>query len=213
MGRTAPRAKRPQETHFQWRSRVIALDQMERDRDEPVVTPEAARHGDYEDAFVTHVETGTIARAPRNRQVSSLALLHDKGQLTSEQYSAALQIARVAETIERSVSVRCASLEARVDNSGSAHDPLLESLTVARLQVAYRRWRERLPMPRRMIVDMVIADRSLVATARVYGVPWRKARARLVDALDQWGETCARVWKEVGRDELYASYRRIGVAA
>ncbi len=210
---TNPFAKRHDETHAQWQLRLAVAKLVERPCGEPLVPSEATAHGDYADEFVTHVETNTRTRTTRNRQASSLAKLHTDGQLTAEQFMAALQIAQVAETIERAVSVRCASLEARVDNANASRDALVESLRRVRLEVAYRIWRERLPMPRRMIIDMVLADRALKVTARVYGLGWPRAKRVLVKALDAWSEVTARVWREVDESDMHSAYSRLQCAA
>ncbi|MFX8813237.1 hypothetical protein ABTM61_20120, partial [Acinetobacter baumannii] len=81
-----------------------------------------------------------------------------------------------AEAIERAVSVKCASMEARVDHAGSARDILVERLAAVRREQTYSRWRQTLPSPKRLVLDMVLTPRSLVATARVHNVPWRRAR-------------------------------------
>lgn len=52
-----PYAKRADENHFEWRSRVARL-KTQRDRFEPIVTPEALRHGNYESELVLDPETG-----------------------------------------------------------------------------------------------------------------------------------------------------------
>lgn len=62
-----PYAKRHGENFLEWRSRCAALDLEAKDKSRPLVSVEASRHGDYRDEFVTHVESNTIAKAPRNR--------------------------------------------------------------------------------------------------------------------------------------------------
>ncbi len=64
-------AKRPQESHWQWRSRLIREAQQERDRTEPLITSETARHGGYVDETVMHVETGTRVETKRRKSISS----------------------------------------------------------------------------------------------------------------------------------------------
>jgi len=125
------------------------------------------------------------------------------------QYQAAQEIAQVAEAIERAVSIRCASIEARVDNSGSGRDFIRERLHIVRMEQAYTRWRMMLPMPKRLVIDMVLTERALVATARVHGVPWRKARNYLIDALDRWEEVKGHVWRCVDTDDVLRVEQRI----
>lgn len=171
-------------------------------------TPEQMRHADYERGEVMHVETFTRATAHRIRRESSLAVLRDHGRISPAQYIAALDIARVAEHLQRTVEVRCASLEARVDNQGSDRSVLIENMTLAKLEVVYTRWRTRLPMPRRMIVDMVTNDRSLKATARVYRMGYPKALSRLRDALDLWADLREKVWREIDEVDLLRAQAR-----
>ncbi len=87
---------------------------------------------------------------------------------------------------------------------------LTERLALVRLEMTYNRWRELLPMPRRMVIDMVIGDRDLVGTARVHGVPWREARRRLLAALDLWVELREAVWREIDAEAAGRAYRRLG---
>lgn len=106
----------------------------------------------------------------RIRQTSSLRKLLDNNQITEDQSYAAQDIARVAGMIQRNASVRCASLEARIDCASSGSDMLVERLCAVRREMIYTKWCTSIAMPRRMIVDMVLEDRSLFATARTYGV-------------------------------------------
>lgn len=166
---------------------------------------------DFETVWTTHVDTNTKAQTKRRRRHgSSLSTMRDKGQLSEEQYQAACEIAFAAEMIERSVSVRCASLEARVDSSGSARDALIEKLGAVRFEMAYSQWRSRLPMPRRMVVDMVIESSSLVSIARVYNTPWRRAREMLLRSLDHWPAVKERIWRDVEERDVLWRYARIG---
>lgn len=207
--------KRPQESHWQWRSRLIALEQQERDRDQPLVTREALRHGIYEDEFVMHVETGTKVQTKRRKSISSLVRMHQTGKLDNAQYEAAIIIARVAEKIERSVSVRCASLEARVDCSSTSRDALVERLSQVRDEVTYTRWRRLIPLPRRMILDMALIDRPLATTARMYGMRWetrngkRGACELFLRALDLWCDLRERVAKEIDERDIIHAHSRI----
>ena len=69
MAKTNPLAKRASETDLQWRSRIAAAKQAERDKTQPLVTPEAERHGKYVDAFVVDPEGhgSTMAKVSVNR--------------------------------------------------------------------------------------------------------------------------------------------------
>lgn len=202
--------KWPGETHREWQDRLDVANLVRRHPGEPLMPVEVEAQGDYTDSVVTHVESNTRVATRRNRQQSALALMHERGAISVAQYDAAGQIARIAESIERAVSLRGSRLEARVDCGGSARDMLTERLSHVRLEMTYNRWRDRLPMPRRMVIDMVIGDRDLVGTARVHHVPWRQARCRLIAALDLWLELRDLVWREIDGDDLAQSYRRLG---
>lgn len=202
--------KLPGETQREWQGRLDIADLVRCRPGEPLIPMEAEAHGDYFDSVVTHIETATCARTKRNRQQSALALMHERGSISPAQYEAAGQIARIAENIERAVSLRGSRMEPRVDCGGSARDMLVERLSHVRLEMTYSRWRDRLPMPRRMVIDMVISDRDLVGTARVHNVPWRQARCRLIAALDLWLELRDMVWREIDGDDAARAYRRLG---
>ncbi len=201
--------KLPGETHREWQDRLDAAALIRRRPGEPLLPAEAEAHGIYDNRMVVHIETGTCVQTKRNRQQSALALMHERGAIAPAQFEAALQIARIAESIERAVSLRGSRLEPRVDFGGSARDMLTERLSQVRLEVTYNRWRDRLPMPRRMVIDMVIGDRDLVGTARLHNLPWREARRRLIAALDLWLELRDAVWREVDGESAGRVYRRL----
>lgn len=144
-----------------------------------------------------------------NRQ-SGIDRMHESGQISNEQHSAAMDICFVAESIERAVSVRSGNIEARVDCQGGDRDQLIESLGRIRLEMTYSNWRDRLPMPRRMVIDMVTNTQSLVNTARSYGVPWRKARGRLIDALDRWLDIREMIWNTIDEQDVAAVHFKLG---
>ena len=205
-----PQARMPGETHREWRDRLANAELIRRRPGEPLIPVEAMAQGHYADSLVTHIETNTRAQTKRNRQQSAMALMHERGALSPGQYEAAGQIARIAESIERAVSLRGARLEPRVDCGGSGRDVLTERLSQVRWEMTYTSWRERLPVPRRMVIDMVIGDRDLVGTARVHNVPWRKARSRLIAALDLWLELRDHTWHDIDAERAERSYRRLG---
>lgn len=202
--------KRPQESHWQWRSRLIALAQQERDRDVPLITPELERRGWYADEFVMHVESGTKAQTKRRRLQSSLATLRDNNQLTNDQLCAAQQIAAVVESIRRNVSVRSSSIEARVDCAGSAHDALIEHVRQVQLERTFRLWHTRLwHLARPMLAEMIVADHQLKETARRHGFGWPRALRLLGEALDRWNDIMQRVTKEIDDRDVQAAHRRL----
>lgn len=206
-------AKRPHESHWQWHARLALLRQQERDREQPLVTPEAMRQAEYEDATVMHVESGTRVETKRRKSISSLVRMHGTGKIDNAQFEAAMRIGRIAERIEGAVGVRCASLEARVDCSNGSRDVLLERLGQVRDEIAYGRWRRQIPLPRRMILDMILVDRPLATTARIHGKRWEAARETFIRALDLFNELRERVGKEVDERDLDSAHARIARAA
>lgn len=207
--RTDPQARRPGESIWGWRSRVVGQKQAARDRAEPLITPETARQAEYTDDTVMHVETGTRVQTKRRRQKSALLALADRGRITQDQLIAAQQIARVAESIRRHVSLRCASLEARVDCSGSSTNLHTETLRQVRMERAYAEWRLRIPLPRAMIVEMIVQDAGLKAIARQHGRTMTTAMRKLLEALDDWNAIMSRVCKDVDERDLSRAITRI----
>ena len=203
-----PEAKRAHETHWEWRSRVAAQKQAEANAKEAIVTKEAERHG-LDREFVTHTETGTVTTSYRRKTRSALEYMRQQGSLSDEQYYSAQRIAQIAEMIEKQVSLGCASMEARVDCSGSARDALNESLYRVRAEAAYTEWRHRLPLPRRMVIDMVTQDAGLSRIASEHNMGWPKARRILTEALDRWPEIFARYVKQIDAEDLAAQHARL----
>lgn len=151
-----------------------------------------------------------IDRVPSRRRQSPLDRMFKLGKLSADELAAANEIAAVVEMIERAVTVRCASLETRVDCSGSGTDVLAESLGRVRLEIAYRVWRDRIPAPRRMIIDMLTSNQPYVALARRYRTNWRTARKRLLTALRIWPEVRLVSRYMVKAEDLNAAYARLG---
>lgn len=210
----APSDKRklPGETHLQWVQRVTQIEHAAATRTEPLVTNEAQQHAVYEMATVTDSE-GATARTMRNRQMSSLALMHERGQLSDVQLEAALQIAEVAERIERAVSTRAHNMEPRVDHAGSGRDPGFEGLTRVRMEKTYSAWRDRLPTPKRLIIDMVLADRGFTQIAQRHRVAPDRAKRLLRLALDRWVDIRGMVYRTVDEDDVARVEIRIERAA
>lgn len=203
------RAKRRNETDLEYRRRVEQLDREQRDMSGPLVTPEAERHGDYRDGFVLHIETNTLAHTKRNRDVSPFLRLYDNGQIDKDQFAASQEIAEAARQRTIAMGIRGPNYEARVDNSGNNRDELLERLSAVQLEISYSRWRDGLPMPRAMYVDMLTSGVSLFTIARRHKMGWPKARKRLIRVLDLWIEVRDRVAKEVDQDDLDAAHMRL----
>lgn len=203
----------PGETHLEHTLRRQRIRADARDRSQPLITPELERQGLFADEFVMHVETGTKAHTKRRRHKSSLEGLRDRGQITQDQLSAAEAIQRTAESIRRSVGVRCASLEARVDCSGSSRDPLVEHLGQVRRERTFSRWRVSIRVPRQLVVDMIVSDRSLKETARLHSVGWPRALRMLKDALDLWNDLAARAHRDIDQRDIEVAHARLQRAA
>lgn len=90
MGRAKQKdrdAQRPDETYFQWRSRLLRQRQEQRDKDEPIIPAEALKHGDYQTALVLDPsgDTRNAARTLINRGGDPVARWEAKGKLSDNQ--------------------------------------------------------------------------------------------------------------------------------
>lgn len=204
----AAKIKRPDESHQAYRARKAAMELTERGIGESLLTPEAGQHADYEDASIVGVKGETVV-TKRNTMSSSIQRMFDAGQLEQEQYDAACEIGQVVEIIARGAAIRGGGLEPRVDCAGGAGDMLIEKMYLVRLEATYTKWREQLPMPRQLYIEMVITTRELVATARIHNVPWKQARKRLIAALDRWTEFKERAFRDIDEDSVQAVYFKL----
>lgn len=177
--------------------------------DSPIIPPEVFQHGDYAEVTVV-AEDRSQATVRRNRSTSPLLTLYERGSINEDQYEAAIEIARVAEMIASPVGLRSASLEARVDNSGSAKDLLVEHIGIVRLEATYSRWRQQLPMPRRMVIDMVVDGSPVFVTARRYRIGLPKAKKVLRKALDSWIQLREKFEAEIDQEDVEAAHLRVG---
>lgn len=205
--------KRRDETHSEFEARVAYLDAIMREAGEPLVTPEAERHAEYRDGFVRHVETNTLAHTKRNMTVSQMELLHIRGGITLDQLRAAEEIEAIIAVIAGDVGFRSAHLKMRVDQSAGFVDPATEGLAIVRAEMAYTEWRKKLPMPKRLVIDMLVLPQPLQATARSYRIGWIKARNRLSNALDEWPRVKEKVWGSVDEDSVISAMFRLYGAA
>lgn len=180
------RQKRKDETDLQWRLRVMQEEQDLRDRDGPIITPETEQHGDYHDTFVMHTDSYTLARTKRNSAVSPIEFLHRRGGIDDLQLEAAEQIEAAHMIVTGDVRIRGANLDPRVDNAGSANDPILESLAVVRLQATYSEWRRRLRQKPEMVLAMLTGRRALADIAKGHRTGWPRAKDLLIRSLDLW---------------------------
>ncbi|MBP6554635.1 MAG: hypothetical protein KA233_03045 [Novosphingobium sp.] len=193
------------ETAEQRRVRNLLAD----DRAEHLIPPEALAQGDFADVTVV-ADDQSQATVKRNRITNPMLALYERGSITEEQFEASVEIARVAEIIAQAVGTRSASLEARVDNSGSAKDLLIEHIGRVRLEATYSEWRQTLPMPRRMVIDLVTGSVSLTVSSRRYRMRKRKAKVILVDALDRWIGLRSKIESEIEEQEVIAAHFRAG---
>lgn len=178
--------------------------------DDAIMPAEALAHGEYAEVTIVEAERSSQATVLRAKDRSPLLDLRNRGVITDEQYAAACEIATVVERMEATVGIRSASLEARVDNSGAARDMLIETLGQVRREVAYSLWRQWLPYPKRMVIDMVVLQRPIKATARRYKMGLPKAKARLIRALENWEVAKDRVRKMVEEQDVLAAHQRVG---
>jgi len=195
-----------------------ALFELERARvagvivraEDAIMPAEAMARGDYAEVTIVEAERSSQATVLRAKDRSPLLDLRNRGVISDEQYAAACEIATVVERMEATVGIRSASLEARVDNSGAARDLLIETLSQVRREVAYSLWRQWLPYPKRMVIDMVVLQRPTFATARRYKMGLPKAKARLIRALDNWDDAKERVRKMLDEQDVLAAHQRAG---
>jgi hypothetical protein len=153
----------------------------------------------------------THEHASRTHQ-GALAQLHANGTIDNEQLEWAAEIANVHRSIESDVTIGNASLEARVDCSGRG-GTVQESIRRVRLHVAYGYWREQLPMPKRLVLDMIVGDAVgyTVAAAR-YRVHNRKAKRLLLEAIDRWPACVTRAYRSVSEEHLEDLNSRLAAA-
>lgn len=148
----------------------------------------------------------THAHASRTRQ-GALARLHLSGSISADQLAWAVEIATVAEMIERDVAVRTASLETRVDCSSSAKNALVGGIMRVRREVAYGYWREWIPQPKRAVLDMLVGEPlSYVETAKAYRMHNRRTKRLLIQAIDLWPDAMEEAENEVDEATI-AAYR------
>jgi len=162
-------------------------------------------------ADYAHKNEGTAqthAHASRVKQ-SALSRMVRLGKASADELAAAIEIAEVIEMLEAGVTMRTAQLE-RVDNMGAGRDALVEGLKRVRMEVAYGLWRDSLPVPKRLIIDMVIDARSYVSLAKTHGLHWRTARKRFLRALQDWPRFVAEARRQVSREDLNAAHAALG---
>lgn len=146
----------------------------------------------------------TLERAARCH-TGALAQLHANGAIDNDQLEWAAEIANVHRSITADVSVAIASLEARVDQSRSSAHLAGESIYRVRMHQAYGLWRAKLPMPKRLVLDMIVGDAiGYTIAARRYGVHNRKAKRLLIRAIDHWPDCVAQAFRNISTEDLEA---------
>lgn len=200
-----PQAKRADETDLQWRSRLAREQETRRRQGEDIITPERRSKGDLEEV---NAKTQGLARSYRKRSTSSLLRLCARGALTPDQLAAAQEISMEATRIKSDVDFGSSSAEARVDCSGSGRAYGAEHLHRVCIEQAYTCWRNSLPTPRGLVLDMVCEDHQLAAIARRYNRSWRKAMSILREALDEWPVHKHKAFQSIRQDDVDASNAR-----
>lgn len=163
----------------------------------------------------SHKNEGTAAtheNASQTRQ-GPLARLYMAGGLTIDQLAYAVEIAMVAEMIERDVNPGIVKYEPRIDAGGGygkIKASVVEGIMRVRREVAYSHWRGWLPAPKRAILDMIVGEPKPYSTvAREWGLGHKRTRRLLVQALDRWPDAMDRAEDEVDNATLAAAYAGI----
>lgn len=144
----------------------------------------------------------TLEHAQRTHQ-GALAQLHANSTIDNDQLEWSAEIANVHRSIESDVRVSVASLEARVDQSRNNGSMAGESIRRIRLHLAYGYWRDLLPQPKQLVLDMIVGDAIgySVAAAR-HHVHHRKAKRELIAAINRWPECVDRSYRRHSDDEI-----------
>lgn len=141
--------------------------------------------------------------AKRRAHHDSLDQMEANGSITAEQREYAAQIANVHRSIESDVRIALASLEARVDSSGSGANRVAEGVQRVRMHRAYTLWRDSLRAPKQLVLDMIVGDAiGYSVAARLHRVSHRTARGRLIAALEAWPDFVAAAWREVDAERV-----------
>lgn len=151
----------------------------------------------------------TWEAASRTHQ-GSLAQLHANGTIDNDQLESAAEIANVYRSLQADVAIDVASLEAKVDASHQFTDRNGESVRRVRMHLAYGYWREALPQPKQMVLDMVVGDTvGFTVAAKRYRVHNRRAKRELISALDRWPSCVDRAYKSWSDEDIQASWDAI----
>lgn len=144
----------------------------------------------------------TLEHANTTHQ-GALAQLHANGVIDNEQLEWTAEISNVHRSIESDVRVSVASLEARVDQSRNNGAMAGESIRRIRLHLAYGYWRDMLPHPKQLVLDMIVGDAvGYTVAAKRYHVHNRKAKRLLIDAINRWPECVDRSYRRYSDDDI-----------
>lgn len=133
----------------------------------------------------------------------ALAQLHANGTIDAEQLEWAAEISNVHRSIESDVAISVASLEARVDGGGRGRSRVVESIKRVRLHLAYGLWRDDLPAPKGMVLDMIVGDTiGYTVAAKRYRVHNRKAKRLLIQSIDRWPMCVDQVYRRYSDDDI-----------
>lgn len=147
--------------------------------------------------------TAQTMEAANSTHQGALAQLHANGTIDAEQLEWAAEIANVHRSIESDVAMSVASLEARVDNSGRGRGKVIESIKRVRLHLAYGLWREDLPAPKGLVLDMIVGDSiGYTVAAKRYRVHNRKAKRLLIEAIDRWPVWVDRIYRMYSDEQI-----------
>lgn len=161
-----------------------------------------------------HKPYGTVqthAHVARSR-TGALARLFQSGALSADELGMALEIAAVHERIGRDATIQTASFETRVDKSRASDALFLERLGWVRREVAYSRWRARLPeicagragtrIAPAAVLDLIAHDVGVTVVATRYRIHVRRARKLLCDALALWRGEFGTACREIDDESL-----------
>lgn len=146
------------------------------------------------------------------KRPNALQRAYERGDLDDDQLAYAHEIASVAELIKRDVSTSTASLEGRVDVCRFNDGTIIEGLRLVRFQMAYTMWRSALPAPKALVLDMIQDDPlPYSSAARLHGVGHKKARQRLIQALDAWPDFLQETLA-IKREDVDLAHARLNAA-
>lgn len=135
----------------------------------------------------------------------SLDQLERNGTIDKEQREWAAEIGNVHRSIEADVGVKVASLEARVDQSRRSTG-VIEGVRRVRMHLAYGLWRDSLPMPKALVLDMIVGDTvGYTVAARRYRVHQRKAKRLLIAALNDWPRCVDHAYRTWSDEDIEAA--------